>query len=120
MEDKYKKDPLTGEEFEPKRINQKFATPANRIKYNNMKASKLNRERAFFDKPCRKSHVILKSLYNPDSENIYNMYLLEGKGVDFKAWNNMVDTKEYGKLYAFYNFAIRRIPDTDNIQIIKV
>ena len=120
MEDQYKIDPLTKQRFIPKKISQKFATPANRIKFNNRKASKLNQERAFFDKPCRKSHAELKSLYNPDSENIYNMYFLEGKGVVFKAWNHMADTKEHGKLHAFYNFAIRSIPNTDNIQIIKL
>ncbi len=34
-----KKDPLTGEEFTPKRANQVFANSANRIKFNNKKAS---------------------------------------------------------------------------------
>lgn len=56
MEDQYKIDPLTNERFVPKRINQKFATLADRIKYYNTKATKLNQERAYFNGPCKKSH----------------------------------------------------------------
>lgn len=118
MEQVKRIDLLTGEAFIPKKISQKFASPGNRIKYNNMKASKLNQGRAFFDKPCRKSHLVLKALYKPDSENIHNMHFLEGKGVNFSASNHHVDTK-YGRLPAFYDYALRRIPNTDNLQIIK-
>lgn len=119
MDIEYKIDPLTKEKFISKKISQKFATPANRIKFNNRKASILNQERAFFDKPCRDSHIALKLLYDPNSKNIHNMYFLEGKGVDFKASNHQVDTK-YGRLPAFYEYAVRRIPNTDDIQIIKI
>lgn len=31
-------DPLTGEEFSPKKSSQRFASPENRIKYNNPKS----------------------------------------------------------------------------------
>jgi hypothetical protein len=119
MEKEFRIDPLTGEEFIPKKITQKFANRANRIKHNNMKASKLNQERAFFDKPCRKSHLVLKSLFKPDLQNIYNMHYLEGKGVDLRASNHQVDTK-YGILPAFYDYALRSFPNTDNLQIIKL
>lgn len=120
MDIEYKIDPLTKEKFIPKKISQKFASPANRIKLNNMKASKLNQERAFIDKPCRKSHLALKSLYKSDSDNIYNMHFLEGKGIDFTSWNHIINTKKYGKLYAYYEFALRHIKKTENIQIIKI
>ena len=76
MEKEFKIDPLTKEKFIPKRSNQIFEYPDNKTKYNNRKASILNKERAFFDKPCRKSHIVLKSLYDPNSENIHNMHFL--------------------------------------------
>ncbi|WP_339918433.1 hypothetical protein [Yeosuana marina] len=119
MEDQYKIDPLTKEQFVPKKITQKFATPANRIKFNNMKASKLNQERGFFDKPCKISHRELKALYKLDSKKTYHTYFLEGKGVDFSAYNHLVDTK-YGKLPAYYNYALRKMSNPDYYQIIKL
>ncbi|TGV03400.1 hypothetical protein [Flavivirga rizhaonensis] len=119
MEIKYKTDPLTKEKFIPKKISQKFATPANRIKYNNKKASKLNQERAFFDGPCRKSHSVLKSLFEIDPTKSHNMHFLMGKGVDFTASNHQANTN-YGTLPAYYNYALRNIPNTDLYQIIKL
>ncbi len=119
MENNYKIDPLTGEQFIPKKSSQRFARPENRIKYGNKKASLLKQERAFFDKPCKKSHIILIHLYNPDSDNIFHRKFLEGMGFNFNAYNRVVDTK-YGRLGAYYDYAIRKIPNTDNIQIIKL
>lgn len=119
MEHQTRIDPLTGEEFVPKKKSQRFANPVNRIKYNNKRASELKQERAFFDKACHKSHIALKSLYIPNGNNIYNMYFLEGKGVDFKTYNHIEETK-LGMLPAFYEFAIRQIPNTDNFQILKI
>lgn len=120
MEQLIKRDPLTGENFAAKRSNQRFATPANRIKFYNKKASILNKERAFFDKPCKESELVLRTLYNPKSKNIYNRYFLEGRGLRFDAYNRIVPTKSGVKLYAYYNYAIRIIPDTDKVEIIKL
>ncbi len=119
MENNYKIDPLTNEQFIPKKSSQRFASAENRIKFNNRKAAALNIQRAFFDKPCKKSQNILISLYNPESDNIFHRKFLEGMGFGFDAYNRVVDTK-YGKLGAYYDYAIRRIPNTDNIQIIKL
>jgi hypothetical protein len=119
MENNYKIDPLTGEQFIPSKSTQRFARPENRIKFNNRKAALLNLQRAFFDKPCKKSQTILISLYNPDSDNIFHRKFLEGMGFGFDAYNRAIETK-YGKLPAYYDYAVRRITNTDNIQIIKL
>lgn len=119
MEQLIKKDPLTGEVFVAKRSNQRFATAENKIRYHNRKNAEINKERAFIDKPCKLSHLILKALHNPNSDNIYNRYLLEGKGLRFDAFNRIVDTK-FGRLHAYYDYAIRMIPNSDNVQIIKL
>ncbi len=119
MDIEYKTDPLTKEKFIPTKITQKFASPANRIKFNNMKASKLNQERAFIDKPCRQSHVILKALYAIDPKKLYNIHYLEGKGVDFTAYNHQTITSS-GKLPSYYDYALRNIQNTETYQIIKL
>ena len=119
MDQLTKIDPLTGEEFVAKRANQRLATTENKIRYHNRKNAEINKERAFIDRPCKQSHLILKALHNPNSDNIYNRYYLEGKGLRFDAFNHIVDTK-YGKLHAYYEYAIRMIPNSDNVQIIKL
>ena len=119
MEQLIKKDPLTGEEFFAKRANQRFATAENKIRFHNRKNAEINKERAFIDRPCKQSHLILKELHNLKSDNIYNRYFLEGKGLRFDAFNRIVETK-YGKLRAYYDYAIRMIPNSDNVQIIKL
>ena len=119
MEQLIKIDPLTGEKFTAKRANQRFACAKNKIRYNNRKNAEINKERAFIEKPCKQSHLILKVLYNTKSDNIYNRYFLEGKGLRFDAFNRIVDSK-YGKLHAYYDYAIRIIPNSDNVQIIKL
>ena len=39
-------DPLTGEEFVPKRSNQKFASRENQIRYNNLKAKEIRQAKS--------------------------------------------------------------------------
>lgn len=119
MEQIIRKDPLTGEEFVPKKTSQRFATAANRIKFNNSQAAALNKERAFIDMPCKQSHRILKAIYNPKFDNIHNKHKLEGMGLRYDAFNRIVDSK-YGKISAYYDYAIRIIHNTDNVQIIKL
>ena len=113
-------DPLTLREFIPKRENQRFENPKNRIIYNNKRASKQRKEWAAFEKPCQASYKVLKSLFvTNEKSKKYNMYFLEGKGLDFSAYNHQIHHDLYGKLFAYYEFAIRRIDQTDDYQIIK-
>ena len=61
-------DPLTGEEFIPKKSSQRFATPANRIKYNNEKASKTRIKRAFIDKPLHQNQCNHRLIYKSNGK----------------------------------------------------
>lgn len=81
-------DPLTGEEFIAKKISQKFASSNNRIMFNNQKAIKLRQERSFIDKHLNKNHRILREIYVPGNENIFNSFWLEGKGYRFDVANH--------------------------------
>jgi len=87
-EDIRRTDPLTGEKFFAFRVNQTFATPANRIKFHNKSASELRKGRAFLDKHVHKNHLICKQIYVEGKENIFdNMWLL-GKGLRSDATNH--------------------------------
>jgi len=103
METEKRKDPLTGEEFIPKKKTQRFATPQNRIKYNNKLAGALRNEKAYVDKPMNSTHRILRDLMkNKKKETFYKQFLI-GKGVDFRIINNTVKVDGYIK-YALYEF----------------
>jgi len=103
METEKRKDPLTGEEFIPKKISQRFASSQNRIKYNNKLAGALRQEKAYVDKPMNSTHRILRDLMkNKKKETFYKQFLI-GKGVDFRIINNTVKVDGYIK-YALYEF----------------
>ena len=107
-------DPLTGESFIPKRSTQIFASSANRIKYHNNNASKLQKERAYVDKPLRKNHMILRKLLGDKKEFTENRAFFRGKELSFV---NFTDYREYdGANYpCVYEFMI--IANGDQILI---
>ena len=119
MEEIIKIDPLTGKEFVAKRSNQRFATLENKNRYHNKKNAEINKERAFFDKPCKKSELVLRTCYNPKSNNIFHEKWLEGKGVSFDAYNH-VEIVNNEKVYAYYGYAIQKLTDPDFVKIIKL
>lgn len=84
------KDPLTGELFFPKRANQKFARPENRIKFNNDAANELRREREHINKPIHIAHVKLRKLMVGRNEAEFSIDFLRGYGLDFNVFNHYV------------------------------
>lgn len=87
------KDLLTGEEFEPKRIDQKFATADNRIKYYNLKARNERIELSKIDKPLKINKRIIDELLSGRKEAEFNQQFLLGKGFDFRAYNRIQEHK---------------------------
>ena len=112
-----KTDLLTGEKFIPKRINQNFIRPANRIKFYNEKANQLRHSSSNINKPLHINHRILIELLADKSEAVHHKQFLVGKGFSFGVfthWEN-IDGKDRN---ATYNFII--IPlEKDHIKIIK-
>lgn len=119
MEPLIKTDPLTGEKFVAKRSNQRFATLENKNQYHNRKNAEINKERAFFDKPCKKGELVLRTLYKAKSDNIFHKEFLKGKGLSLDAYNHIVVINNE-KIIAYYGYALRKVPDSDNYQIIKL
>jgi hypothetical protein len=80
---KTKIDPLTGKEFIPKRSNQLFESPANRIKYNNQKAREFRNELDHINKPLVKNVKILNELLMNKTKITFHREFLKGKGFTF-------------------------------------
>ena len=120
METLKRNDLLTGEEFVPKKISQRFANPQNRIKYNNNKASTLRQERAFVDKPMNTTHRVLRELMKDIKEKEFFKQFLLGKGVDFKVFNNIkiVNGVNRHSLYEF-TFIFKDNDDNGKVTIIN-
>ena len=76
-------DPLTGEEFEPKRANQLFANRKNQITFNNRKA-KANREhKAAVNTPLDNNHKVMKKVLQNQIRVQCSKEFLLGAGLDF-------------------------------------
>ncbi len=98
-----KKDLLTGEEFEPQRINQKFKIPANRIAYYNRKANKLRQSVSYITKPILKNFKIFNELLEGKNEAVFHNQFLAGKGVSFDFYTHIEKYEEKNR-FAIYNF----------------
>jgi hypothetical protein len=110
------KDPLTGEEFEPKLSSQKFANAKNRIAYNNMKQNAFRKEKTVLDKPLANNFKILKHLMiDKDEHRVHSQFLL-GMGFDFKAFNGVEKHNEKNG-YCVYCFIL--IHDDQHTKIIR-
>lgn len=112
-----KNDRLTGEKFEALRINQKFAKPENRIKYNNQKATKLRHDTSFINKQLHVSLKILNDLPYIKNETIVHKQYLLGKGFSFLVHTHY-ENYEGISYCAIYDYII--IPlENERIKIIK-
>lgn len=109
----------TGDKFIAKRASQRFATAENKIQFHNRKNAEINKERAFFDKPCEKSELVLRALYNTKSDNIFHKEFLRGKEVNFRAYNHIEEINNE-RIICYYGYALREVPDSDNYQILKL
>ncbi len=112
-----KKDLLTGDDFEAKRINQKFANPHNRIRYYNRKANELRHKTANVNKQLHMNLRILNELtFNNNELVVHKQYLL-GKGFSFEVLTHL---EIYEKLnrFAIYNYTILSL-ENEQIKIIK-
>jgi hypothetical protein len=90
MKELTKKDPLTGEDFMPKRVNQRFASASNRKKFNNQQANQLRKKRAIIYGPINETHLLLIRLMEGKKESVYSYDFLEGYGIQFKLFTHFI------------------------------
>jgi hypothetical protein len=111
------KDLLTSEEFQPRRLNQKFARKENRIKFNNNKANKLRHHLKSINNPLLNNFRILRALLNEDREKIFHRQFLLGRSYDFSKTTHLAhwENKTY---YALYDYILIQL-DNDMVKIIN-
>jgi hypothetical protein len=77
------RDPLTGEEFVPLRSNQKYASRATQIKYNNELAKQERKKKSNVDGLFRRTHRALAMILGGRKECNCSRDFLLGAGVSF-------------------------------------
>jgi hypothetical protein len=103
-------DLLTGETFVPSRITQKFASPLNRIKFNNDKANNLRHSLMFINGPLKTNLNILNALIIGKERAVFHKEFLRGKGFVFEVLTHF-KTIQGKKLPCIYHYAINVIDD---------
>jgi hypothetical protein len=103
MKELVQKDPLTGEAFTPKRLNQKFASASNRKKFNNQQANALRKKRAIIYGPLNKNHLLLIKLMKGKDESEFTYDYLEGYGIQFNCFSHtkVIDKIRYNCIFEF-------------------
>mgnify|MGYP001300208722 CR=1 FL=1 len=117
MKELTQKDPLTGEEFIPKRVNQRFASASNRKKFNNQQANALRKKRATINGPLNKTHLLLIKLMNGRNEAEFSKDYLDGYGVELNLFNHIVKINDY-RHHAIFEFVLLFL-DNNIIKIIR-
>jgi len=112
-----RKDLLTGEEFYPKRNNQHFAKPENRIRFHNNKAQKLRNSLAYINKPLHRNLQILNEIMQEKIELIIHKQYMLGKGFSFKVFNHIEPYNGVNEK-CIYQYMIISL-DSEKIKIIR-
>ncbi len=111
-----RKDPLTGQEFQPKKKSQRFATPTNRIFFNNLKAAKVRDQKSAWDNALRKNFLILKELMGNEKVKTFHRMFLQGKGFSFHV-NTGTDKFQDVLYWGVYNYLWLSL-ENDQIKIV--
>lgn len=117
VKDNVKRDLLTGEEFIATRVNQTFATPANRIKFYNSQANELRKETSVINIPIAKTHRLLRKLMGNKRVAIFSYDYLKGYGVNLSVFNHFVVISGI-KQPAIFEFVIILL-DENSVKIIR-
>ena len=87
-------DPLTGEEFVPKRSNQKFASRQNQINYNNQRASKERRSVQFIQDKLKRNRDVILKLLGGQSEVVVNVETMQSLGFSFYVLTHLLNEED--------------------------
>ncbi len=97
------KDPLTGQEFIKHRHNQKFATRANQIRFNNLKALRKRAAKAPLDRILDNNRTILNKILGNNTEEVVSRDYLLGTGysLNYLQYKRTVTGIEYAGIYEY-------------------
>ncbi|RCT54583.1 hypothetical protein [Winogradskyella sp. KYW1333] len=111
-------DPLTGEEFVPKRSNQKFASRENQIRYNNLKAKEIRQAKSKTRKILDTNRRVLQIVLGPHNEITRSYDYLLGAGLNF-GFNTHTMKMQGVTWTCIDDYAYTRI-DANTFKIIKL
>jgi hypothetical protein len=112
-----RRDLLTNEEFVPTRINQKFASSSNRIRFHNQRANAVRHSSAFINKPLMNNLRILNELLNDKAEKVFHKEYLKGKGFNFGVCTHCMVMDNQNRFCYYQYVLINGVNDT--VKIIK-
>lgn len=115
---KTKIDPHTGEIFEPKRSDQKFATRKNQIDYNNARAKKARHETKHIDQILKKNRTIIMSFLNGKESVKVSIEFLLFQGFNLGVFNRLLN-KEQKQVYGVYEYYVLPV-DENNYELGKL
>lgn len=99
-----KKDLFSGEQFSPRRKNQKFISSKNRVAYHNNRAYQSKSIKAFISEPLNRNHKILMELIGEiNKPRTFSKEFLTGKGFSLSVMTHF-ETFENRTLPALFNF----------------
>ena len=102
-------DPLTKKEFTPNRSNQKFETRENQIRYNNIKAAKVRKEKSEADKPLHRNRIILSNILGPNREVVVSEDFLRGAGFSFGYITHSVKIQNGTLVWCIYKMILQKL-----------
>ena len=111
-------DPLTGEEFLPKRRNQRFASRQNQVRYNNQVAQQKRDAKRPLDQALDRNRSILLRLLGSAQSVTHSHDFLRGAGYNLEAFTQ---TKRQANviLYCVYEFGVQLLP-TNQFKITRL
>ena len=107
----------SGEEFIPRRANQKFATTKNRMDYHNSRYSAIRKLKAKYDEKLHKNFCVLNELMSEVDSGTFHKEFLKGKGFSFNVLTHFTEFNGR-ELPALYDFVIE--PQRENIKFHRI
>jgi hypothetical protein len=108
--------PYSGTKFQPKRRDQVFATPLNRMRYHNDIAASVRRAKGPIDKALERNFLIMSKLINQGETKTFDREYLDGQGYN-SAYFTHLDNHNGKFAVCLYHFII---PKTDNPNTLTV
>lgn len=113
-----REDPLTGEQFVPRRMNQRFASRSNQVKFNNLKAARKRKAKARHDRVLDKNRNILQRLLGDKKEVVLSKDYLLGAGFNFRMQTHSL-TSGQKVFVCIYDYAYTRL-ENNQYKIVRL
>ena len=110
-------DPYTQEKYFPKRSNQIFATPQNKMMFHNERAKEYRDETKKVRSRLDRNNKLFEALLGDNKKARFHVEYLKGKGVDLKAVTRVFQIRDE-IVYRVFDFSFRYDQKDKNYVII--